>query len=71
MRGNRVYPLMTNRATGVLAPIGRLDALHIDADAAGFPRITVTWQRHDRPVETQFIWDGAGFAPTTDDAHGS
>jgi hypothetical protein len=71
MRGNRVYPLMTNRATGVLAPIGRLDALQIDADAAGFPRITVTWQRHDRPVETQFIWDGAGFAPTTDDAHGS
>ena len=71
MRGNRVYPLMTNRATGVLAPIGRLDALRIDADAAGSTRIRVTWQRHDRPVETQFVWDGAGFAPITDDANGS
>jgi hypothetical protein len=70
MRGNQVYPLMTNSATGVLAPIGRLDALRIDADAAGALRITVTWRRHDRQVETQFIWDGAGFAATTD-ANGS
>ena len=71
MRSNRVYPLMTNRSTGVLAPVGRLDALRIDADAAGWPRISVTWQRGDRPVKTQFVWDGAGFAAATDDANGS
>jgi hypothetical protein len=71
MRRHRVYPLITNRATGVLAPVGRLDALRIDADAAGWPRISVTWQRRDRPVETQFVWDGDGFAATTDDANGS
>jgi hypothetical protein len=71
MRGNQVYPLMTNSATGVLAPSGSLDALRIGADAAGAPRITVTWRRHDRQVETQFIWDGAGFAATSDDANGS
>jgi hypothetical protein len=71
MRSHRVYPLMTNRATGVLAPVGRLDALRIDADAAGWPRISVTWQHRDRPVETQFVWDGDGFAATTDDANGS
>lgn len=71
MRSNRVYPLMTNRATGVLAPVGRLDALRIEADAAGWPRISVTWQRRDRPVETQFVWDGDGFAATTGDANGS
>jgi hypothetical protein len=71
MRRHRVYRLITNRATGVLAPVGRLDALRIDADAAGWPRISVTWQRRDRPVETQFVWDGDGFAATTDDANGS
>ncbi|MDH3603955.1 MAG: hypothetical protein OEU26_30475, partial [Candidatus Tectomicrobia bacterium] len=71
MRGNRIYPLMTHSATGVLTPVGRLDALRIDADAAGSLRISVTWQRYDRRVETQFIWDGDGFAVTTDDANGS
>lgn len=71
MRSHQLYPLMTNRATGVLAPVGRLDALRIDTDAAGWPRISITWQRRDRSVETQFVWDGDGFVATTDDANGS